>query len=237
MTDSQMPNAETPGAQAEPEPREPASVSTPPKAPTPGRARRSRLTTGQKVLAWVGALALALAVGSGIILFSKTGTSPSKLARLYGFSVADFRAEGRRESRPAPNLVGKDFNGKQLALSDYRGKIVVLNVWGSWCGPCRREEPQLVAASKAYASRGVQFLGVDVRDQKAAANAFREEFGVTYPSFFDDTSELAYKLQVQAVPSTFIIDRNQRIFFRFTGAIDSQLLQTALTAVLEESKG
>lgn len=205
------------------------SEGAPNEQPTPQRRR----STAKTVMLWTVSLVMTLFIGAGVKLLVGTGGTPSKLANAYGLSIADFRAQAKRESRFAPNLRGAGLDGKPLALSMYRGNVVVLNLWGSWCGPCRREEPDLVRVSKQYANRGVQFLGIDVDDQHAAAEAFRVEYGVKYPSFFDPSFELSSLLEVQAVPTTFIIDRHGRIFFRFTGAVDAELLINGITAALE----
>lgn len=174
----------------------------------------------------IGSAGLVAAFAS--IQLARTGTNPSQLARAYGFSVGDFRAEGRRESRPAPSLVGEAVDGGRLALSEYRGKVVVLNLWGSWCGPCRKEQPIFERLWREYRDLGVQFLGLNVRDGRAAALAFIDEFRVTYPSFFDPSSALTFELKVQVLPTTFIIDPAGRLFFRFTGTVDEPLLRGAI---------
>lgn len=187
--------------------------------------------------AWGVILAVALVIGAFAALqLARTGANPSRLARAYGFTIGDFRAQGERESRPAPDLFGEDMQGRPLALKDYRGKVVVVNLWASWCGPCRREQPVFERLWREYKGRGVQFLGVNLRDQKAAALSFIDEFGVTYPSFFDQSSRLAFELQAQVLPTTYLIDAEGNLFFRFTGTVDEPLLRTAIDAALAPEK-
>lgn len=190
------------------------------------------------LLPWAVILSLALLVGgSAALQLARTGADPSGLARAYGFTIGDFRAQGARESRPAPDLVGEDMQGRPLALSDFRGKVVVVNLWGSWCGPCRREQPVFERLWRGYKERGVQFLGINLRDNKAAALSFVDEFQVTYPSFFDQSSRLAFRLRAQVIPTTYLIDRNGDLFFRFTGTVDEPLLRNAIDAALAPSGG
>ncbi|MGH2726901.1 MAG: TlpA family protein disulfide reductase [Actinomycetota bacterium] len=211
---------------------EPAgSEAATPLAPSPPSRTRVRL-------AWAALIGAALLVATFAILqLTKTGAEPSRLAQAYGLSIGDFRAEGQRESRPAPNLVGVDMQDGRLALSDFKEKVVVLNLWASWCGPCRKEQPIFERLWREYRDRNVQFLGLNIRDEKAAALAFVDEFGVTYPSFFDPSAALTFKLQVQVLPSTFIIDPEGLIYFRFTGTVDEPLLRQAIDGALQETGG
>lgn len=200
------------------------------ESPTSAPARTDRRRTRRGW--WVLICAVAVVSSFAMLQLSRTGTSPSGIASAYGFTIGDFRAQGQREDRSAPNLSGADMHGGPLALSDYRGEIVVVNLWASWCGPCRREQPVFERLWREYKTRGVQFLGLNVRDQKAAALAFLDEFGVTYPSFFDRDSQLVFRLGSKVLPETFIIDGSGRIFFRFTGTVDEPLLRTAIDAAL-----
>lgn len=186
---------------------------------------------------WLLVCGVALISFFAWLQLSRTGRSSSGIASAYGFTIGDFRAQGQREYRPAPNLSGKEIRGGRLALSDYRGKVVVVNLWASWCGPCRREQPVFERLWREYESRGVQFLGLNVRDQKAAALSFLDEFEVTYPSFYDDSSRMAFELRAQVLPTTYIIDATGRIFFRFTGTVDEPLLRTAIDAALDPEGG
>jgi thiol-disulfide isomerase/thioredoxin len=122
--------------------------------------------------------------------------------------------------------------GDRIRLSDLAGNVVVLNFWASWCGPCRREAPGLQGTWEAYTHRGVRFLGVDHRDDQAAARAYEGEFGITYPSVYDPAGELAFDYELVGLPTTFIIDRSGRIVFRFTGYTDAGILRKALEDVL-----
>lgn len=182
--------------------------------------------------------ALILVVLVGVFAarqLATTGTKPGSLARAYGFDIGDYPAISEEGSTLAPALEGPSFDGATLRLADYRGKVVVINLWGSWCGPCRKEQPELERMWREYRSQGVQFLGVDERDQLAAARAFREEFDVTYPSWIDDDAGVAFRLKVQVMPTTYVVDRNGLIVFRLTGRVDEAMLRTVLDGVL--SKG
>lgn len=130
---------------------------------------------------------------------------------------------------PVPAIEGTTIAGSTLSLNDLRGHVVVLNVWGSWCGPCRDEAPDLAAISMETAPRGVRFVGIDVRDNPAAARAFERRFGITYPSF-DDRHGLVLAqftgiIPVSAVPSTLVVDPGGTIRARVVGRIDPDTLR------------
>ncbi len=135
-------------------------------------------------------------------------------------------AAGKRE--PAPALSGTTLDGKTWSLADQTGKVVVLNVWGSWCAPCRKEAPDLVAASKELGP-SVQFVGLNTRDlDKAPARRFVQEFGVTYPSIYDPSGKLLLgfrgQISAAAIPSTLVIDKTGKVASRVIGEVTKQTL-------------
>lgn len=195
-------------------------------APEPSAPRRS------KAWLWV-ALTLTVAVGGlAARQLLRSGADPASLTRAYGFDIGNFPAIADEGSEPAPPLRGPKLGGGSLSLAQFRGKAVVINLWASWCGPCRREQPALERVWREYQDRGVQFLGLNVRDQEAAAHAFREEFGVTYPSFYDESARLTFELRAQVLPTTYVIDQDGRIVFRLTGTVNEVLLRKVLDGVL-----
>ena len=117
--------------------------------------------------------------------------------------------------RDGPDLTGTPLSSAELRRTN---RVLVVNVWGSWCGPCRREAPVLSAVSKKYAKRGVAFLGLLSRDKPAAASAFVRRFDLNYPSLQDPGGRLqlkfAHTLPSQGIPTTWIIDRHGRVAAR-----------------------
>lgn len=182
-------------------------------------------------------LAVHLVIG-GMVILVLTGASQLIAGRSGGgrsIDVADHRATAVEESRPAPDFTLPDLvSDRPISLRDFRGRIVVLNVWASWCLPCREEAPGLQATWEAYRSRGIQFLGSNYVDDRYAARAFTDEFGITYPSVFDPAGRLAADYGSFGLPSTFVIDGSQRIRVRFTGYVTSEQLRRILDQLLAE---
>ncbi|MFW6092175.1 MAG: TlpA family protein disulfide reductase, partial [Actinomycetota bacterium] len=120
------------------------------------------------------------------------------------------------------------------------GEIVVLNVWGSWCPPCRKEAPALQAVHEDLADEGVRFVGVNTRDDEVAALAFEEEFGITYPSVVDPDGRrmLAFRdtLPPNAIPTTLVIDRDGEMAARVLGEITESSLRGLLTDLIGEGR-
>ena len=126
-----------------------------------------------------------------------------------------------------------------VSLSDFTGKIVVINVWGSWCAPCRTETPELELAFNEYRSRGVQFLGIDVRDDLQAARDFKTDRNVSYPSIFDPEMRtliaLGRNYPTSVVPTTMVLDRQHRVAAVYLMALLADDLRPLLNRLLSES--
>ena len=140
----------------------------------------------------------------------------------------------------APKLDGTTLDGKALDVTDYKGKVVVLNFWGSWCGPCRAEAKHFQKVSQETADQGVQFVGINTRDpQKSLAVNFEQDFGVTYPSIYDPTGKLLLRfpkgtLNPQAIPSTVVIDRDGKLAARTLAALDAEKLRKMIDPLIAE---
>lgn len=133
------------------------------------------------------------------------------------------------EGIPLPQVEGRTIAGEGLSLQSPRGHVMVLNVWGSWCAPCRAEAPDLAKISKETEPRGVRFVGIDVRDNPAAALAFERSYGITYPSFDDQNGLVVAQftgiIPISAVPSTLVVDRAGVIRSRVAGKVDGSILR------------
>ena len=135
--------------------------------------------------------------------------------------------------RPLPALAGPTVQGGEVRPSDYAGQVVVVNFWATWCGPCRAEQPALQDVWTAYRDRGVDFVGVNYRDDESAAGAWIDEFGVTYPSVRDEAGGWADDFALTGAPTTYVADAAGRIRYVFTGALDADQLSGLLDGLLD----
>jgi thiol-disulfide isomerase/thioredoxin len=136
------------------------------------------------------------------------------------------------------DVSGKTLQGKPLSLAQYRGKVVVVDFWSYNCGPCRGEEQTLESLSRKYADKGVQFVGIDERDNLDSALAFEQNYHVTYPSLFDRTD--AYVLDFPgaappSTPTTIVLDPTGHIAARVSGGQDYTHLDALIDKIRTES--
>ncbi|MDN4175700.1 TlpA disulfide reductase family protein [Nocardioides sp. SOB77] len=142
---------------------------------------------------------------------------------------------------PVKPIKGELLDGKRFDSSALAGQVVVYNVWGSWCAPCRTEAPTLKQVSEESESLGVRFVGINVRDNDAAARAFEDSYGIEYPSITTGTSGQALlafgaALPPSAVPSTMVVDTQGRLAARIIGPADYTTLSTLVSDVVEEQE-
>lgn len=173
---------------------------------------------------------------------NSVGLSPGSIVLIVGvvmvvlvFAVQLFR---QNQTQPLPGDAAPDFtmttfDGQEVALSDYEGRIVVLNFWGSWCGPCRAEAPDLQDIYAQYGGDVVVF-GVNWLDIEDEALAFMEEFGITYPNAPDIGEKVAERYNIEGAPETFVINREGIVAQTYLGMVDYDILNEAIQALLRE---
>ncbi len=181
------------------------------------------------------------------LLVTTAACSTGNDAAVFGGSFTFVSPGGKTEfSYPVAergtlsDLSGQDLAGDgTLALSDYRGKVVVLNFWGSWCGPCRAEAPILEEAAAELSGQGVQFLGVNVKDTRDAGADFLKSKNVSYPSIYDPSMRTMLSIRglpTSGLPFTFVIDREGRVAHIWIGQLyDAAPLVDAASAIAAES--
>jgi thiol-disulfide isomerase/thioredoxin len=143
----------------------------------------------------------------------------------------DTPGEAVEVSGPMPAISSPALERGTVAPKTYRGEVVVVNFWASWCGPCRKEQPGLERLWAEYGERGTQFLGVNFRDDPAAARAYLDEFDVTYPSVADD-GLIAHRFRVPYLPATVLVDRSGQMRYRLLGAQDEAVVRGYLEELL-----
>jgi cytochrome c biogenesis protein CcmG, thiol:disulfide interchange protein DsbE len=173
------------------------------------------------------AIMLALAAVLGLLAYGVTSTGHSE-------TIDTALAEGRRIPAPALTLPRLE-RSAEASLSDYRGKVVVLNFWASWCVPCREESPLLQRWHRRIESRGGTLLGVNILDVSSDARAFIREYRLTYPMLRDGGGDSGKEFGVIGYPETFVIDRRGRIVAVTRGPVDEADLRRQVLPLLEDS--
>ena len=178
--------------------------------------RRTLLGASATLLVAVLAVLVVRAGGGGHGLAPESGTGQVRAVAANVVVVP----EGRRV--PLPAFSGPTVAGGTFDLAGLRGHPAVLNFWASWCGPCRAEQKGLIEASRNLRAKGVRFVGVDIRDERPAASAYLDEFGVPYPSLYDRAARLPQLLAGQgpdSPPYTLVVDSHGRVGARLFGAL------------------
>lgn len=186
-------------------------IETAHEAPQPQAARRV-LTPGTIVL-MIGILAVIVVVG---IQLTRQNTGPVR-------------------GGPAPDFTLNLYGGETFQLSEQRGRIVVVNFWGSWCAPCRDEAPYLQAAHEKYAERGVIVLGVGFRDIDSAALQFIAENNITYPNGPDTRLRITERWGITGAPETYVVDQNGEVVAYYIGPLPRTWLDQQIEPLLQNA--
>lgn len=134
----------------------------------------------------------------------------------------------------APDFSLSPLNGKALRLSDFRGKVVLVDFWASWCVPCRDETPHFVELQNRYGDRGFEMIGVSMDDDVQPAKKFYDEFHINYPVVMGNAKIGEAYGGVLGVPIAFLIDREGRIAAKHTGATDAVVFEREVNLLLRE---
>ncbi|MCF6743338.1 redoxin domain-containing protein [Blastococcus sp. KM273128] len=135
---------------------------------------------------------------------------------------------------PAPALAGTTLDGGHLDLVELRGSVVLVNVWASWCAPCREEMPLLVETARQWGPQGLRVVGIDVNDDDDDAREFLAGVGGTpFPSVVDADGRLAVEWGTTGVPETFVVDRDGAVVARRVGAVSAAWLAEEVLPLLE----
>ncbi|MEV4951965.1 MULTISPECIES: TlpA family protein disulfide reductase [Paenarthrobacter] len=196
-------------------------------------SRRGVLTAGGVLLAGLTMGLSACAQEDSLAKQAKAGDNKNYVAG--DGSVTEFA----KADRAAPvALKGTLFNGQTVKPEDLLGKVTVLNFWFAACAPCRIEAPQLEALHLDFKDQGVQFFGVNLRDEQATAEAFDKTFNITYPSFNDKDGAVLLSVSgivpPGAVPTTLVLDKEGKVASRVLGEIEKSTLKALITSAVAE---
>jgi thiol-disulfide isomerase/thioredoxin len=134
---------------------------------------------------------------------------------------------------PAPDWALKDLNGKTVKFSDFRGKVVILDFWATWCAPCRVEIPHFMELQKQYGPKGLAVIGISLDEQgPAVVKKFVKQFGVNYPVVMGNQKVAEAYGGIIAVPTTFVIDRQGRIASQHMGYTDKATFEKEIQSLL-----
>lgn len=172
-----------------------------------------------------------VAIGLVALLFVLLAWS---LAHNEGGDLSKRANRGERPSAPDFTLERLDEDG-ELQLSSLRGKAVVLNVWASWCGPCKEEAPYLEQVWRANRDRGVVVVGLDAKDFRADARRFAKRFGLTFPLLYDGPGDAIGGYGVTGFPETFVLDREGQVVAAFAGAVNAEEERVRLRSAIEDA--
>jgi cytochrome c biogenesis protein CcmG/thiol:disulfide interchange protein DsbE len=182
----------------------------------------NRLLRPVPILVMVGVIALITLLAVGV---SSKGADQT---------LDDAIAQGEKADPPKLDLPPLNGQGVKQTLKDYKGKVVVLNIWASWCAPCREESPLLEKWHQQIKSKNATVLGVDTQDLADDANGFIKKYGLTYPMLRDRDGSQIRKWGTIAFPETFVIDRDGKVVALRRGTVDDKFLHEAVAPLLEE---
>lgn len=199
----------------------------------PVTSRRSLLAAGGLALTAVTLGLSGCAQEDALAQQAKAGDNKNYVAG--DGSVTEFAAGDRKS---AIQVNGTLFNGTTVAPADFQGRVTVLNFWFAACAPCRVEAPILEELHQEFKDQGVQFYGVNLRDEKATAEAFEKTFNLTYPSFDDKDGGVLLAVSglvpPGAVPTTLVLDKQGRVASRVLGEVQKGTLKALIAAAVAE---
>jgi peroxiredoxin len=135
-------------------------------------------------------------------------------------TAASIAAAATAVGSPAPDFTLRVLDGPNLRLQEQRGKVVLVNFWATWCGPCRKEMPHLNRIADKYRSSGLVLLGINVDDDARNAADLAAKLGVKFPVLFDTDKKVSKLYDLNSMPSTLVIDRNGRVRYLHRGYQD-----------------
>ena len=202
------------------QPESSANGGTP--QPTGPGAQPARTASRGRLL--VGAV-LAVIVVAGLYVVNRYWIHPAVM----------IQANGDSEHPDAPGISLTDIQGKRLDLADYKGKVVVLDFWATWCGPCRAEIPGFVVMQEKYASQGFSIIGISMDDEAAPVVDFYKEFRMNYPVAVGNQRIGELYGGILGLPTTFLIGRDGRIYAKHTGGINPAIIEEEVQQLLAMS--
>lgn len=184
-------------------------------------SRRAPVKRTTPVFVWIAITLVAVAAGYYVLQHRGAVEAASPVPALPPSAA----------SGTAPAFTLKDISGKNVSLADFKGKVVVLDFWATWCPPCRKEIPDFISIQNEYGARGVQVVGIAL-DELPKVQAFARSNGMNYPVLMGNDAITAQYGGIEGIPTTFIIDRKGKIVERFEGFRPRETFVAAITPLL-----
>jgi cytochrome c biogenesis protein CcmG/thiol:disulfide interchange protein DsbE len=173
-------------------------------------------------------------IATGIALLATTVLLLGKNETQLAPAPVSYAAPSAELSGAAPAFTLVDVNGKSVSLADFKGKVVILDFWATWCPPCKREIPDFIKLQSEYGSKGVQIVGIAL-DQPGKVEAFVKDNGMNYPVLMGTNEVAASYGGVEAIPTTFIIDKSGKIVTKYEGFRPKETFESQIKKLLWSS--
>ena len=184
--------------------------------------------------------AVLVAVAGLLLTGCSSGGAAGPSGNQYRFSstTGDGKLIPKNDRKPAAPMEGTLIRGGSYRLADHRGRVVLVNFWASWCAPCVIESPMLNGLYRQLHGRGVDFVGIDIKDERQAATSFITDNHMSYPMIYDEAAKTALQLGVPVggLPVTVLIDRAGKVAAAYTGAVRRLTILPALQRLAAESR-
>jgi thiol-disulfide isomerase/thioredoxin len=180
---------------------------------------KTRAATHKRAQALPFGILAGLLIGIALILLS-----------VFLFTTQTARVDSKAA---ALQVSLETLNGGAMKLSDLRGKYVMVNLWATWCPPCRAELPDLIRFYDAHKSDGLEFVAINTQDQRTAAETYVREHNMNFTVPFDPQGQVLYAWTDGALPDTFLLDPEGRIVFQWTGQIPPAILEQRIAPLLK----
>ena len=194
------------------------------------RRRNRRKQTLAPVLLMGGGALIVLGVLAALWLPSRAEKTTASTGARTANSVVPVEVPAKQ----APDLNLQDLDGNPVSLADYRGQVVLLNNWATWCPPCKAEMPDLEAYHEAHKDEGFTVIAVNAGDRPSEVATFVQSYRLTFPVWPDPNTETLRAFGIQGLPTSYLIDRNGMVRATWTGAITQDVLEEYITPYIKE---
>lgn len=205
------------------------------------RKRKHRNNSNWKPILLIGGGVLLIALALGVFIPGVTGEATKTVEQPGAQQYAESRLSNGLPSvipvevdYPAPDLTLTDLNGNPDALENYRGKVVLVNNWATWCPPCTAEMPELQAFYQQHKDEGFVIIAIEAGDPVEQVRAFVEKNRLTFPVWVDSQNQSLRTFRNSSLPNSVVIDRDGRVRLAWTGAISQEVLETHVAPLLNE---